>query len=74
MCYGESDTLTHFLLNAEIKKLIENRKPILDKLYTVLRDILIEFPDAVKHSLLQLLVDCSVILQNCLEYIHTVTD
>ena len=64
-----NQTLTDFLLKCKILETV--RKPILDKFNTVLRGIITVFPDAANYTLVQLLVDCGVLLQNCQEYIHT---
>ena len=41
---------------------------ILDKFNAVLKDIITVFPDAAKYTMVQLLVDCGVILQEGPEY------
>ena len=69
LCYAESETLTHFLLKC--RNLETVRKHIQDKFNTVLKDIITVFPDAAKYTLVQLLVDCGVILQEDPEYKHT---
>ena len=69
LCYAESETLTHFLLKC--RNLETVRKHILDKFNTVLKDIITVFPDAAKYTVVQLLVDCGVILQEGTEYKHT---
>ena len=37
----------------------------------MLSDVAVEYPDAARYTLVQLLVDCNVVLQDCPTYIHT---
>ena len=69
LCHVESETLTHFLLECRILETV--RKPILTEFKKVFSDVIAEYPDAARYTLVQLLVDCNVVLQDCPTYVHT---
>ena len=64
LCHIESETLTYFLLECRILEIV--RKPILSEFKKVFSDVAVEYPDAARYTLVQLSVDCNVVLQDCI--------
>ena len=63
LCWSAEETLQHFLLDCSF---LENtRKPIISDLKTILNKLLEVCPLVKRHSFLQLVVDCSAILEQC---------
>ena len=63
LCWSADETLQHFLLDCSF---LENtRKPIISDLKTVVNKLLEVCPLVKRHSFLQLVVDCSVVLDQC---------
>lgn len=72
LCYAEDETIQHFLLQCETLETI--RKHILDDIKQVISDIIRKYPDAGRYSLVQLLVDCSIVQLNCPDDVCPIID
>ena len=63
LCYTAEETLDHFLLKC---KVLDNvRNSIVKDIQNVLSDFLVVYPAASEFSLLQMIVDSSVVLAGC---------
>ena len=63
LCWNADETIQHFLLDCSY---LENvRKPIISVIKTQLGELQEVYSDVIRHSFLQLVIDCSVILEHC---------
>ena len=63
LCWDADENLQHFLL--ECSYLEKFRKPIISELKTVLTKLQEVCPSVKRHSLLQLVIDSSVVIEQC---------